>query len=101
MQPEGASCLSVVFKVDTTEYHGGGSGDIDDAVNFQVSGTGPVYYFQNGALGAVGTYDSILFGADQQARLTVSQVPEAGTVAMALGGLALLGLVCARRRNAG
>jgi len=100
VQPTGDSCRAVLFKVDTTEYHGGGAGDTDDAVNFQVGATGPVYYFQNGAFGAVGLYDSTLLGPSQQARLTVSQVPEGSTLAMALAGLVFLGVVGARRRPA-
>jgi hypothetical protein len=70
---------------------------------FQPLGFSAVYYyFTPGALSAVGTYDTVLFGQEQAGRLTVSvvggAVPEPGSWAMMIAGFGLVGGVM-RRKN--
>ena len=45
------------------------------------------YYFERGAFGAVGSYDTQLFGDIQSGRLSVSQVPEPISLALLLIGM--------------
>jgi hypothetical protein len=58
------------------------------------------YYFDLGAFGAIGSYDTVLFGSDQaghlEVRNTAATVPEPSTIFLLATGLA--GLVLVRRR---
>ena len=80
--------------------------DLYDAVEFSPSFSNYYYYyFQNNAFGAFGTYDTVIFGTDQAARLTISAstsvpIPEPGGWAMMLVGFAVLGAAARRRRLA-
>jgi hypothetical protein len=67
------------------------------------------FYFQPGAFGANGTYNTIIFGSDQAATLTVSgigggggppPIPEPATWAMLIAGFGLTGAAMRRRRVA-
>jgi hypothetical protein len=65
---------------------------------------GIYYYFDDGAFGAVGTYESQLFGADQAGRLVVTDlgggaVPEPATWAMMIAGFGAVGFAMRRRQN--
>ena len=71
------------------------------SVNTSYGSMGSYYYFDLGSFGAVGSYDTVLFGDWQAAHLNVSDteapaVPEPST--FLLLGAGLLGLGVIRRR---
>lgn len=96
-----ASCRSQEFYQDISGY---------DIVSFGVMtianpGTGIFYYFDDGAFGVAGVYDSVLLGASQAGRLTVTDlggaggaVPEPATWAMMIIGFGAAGSMIRRRR---
>lgn len=81
-----------------------GVGSSYDVVVFGAGSVYSYYYFNPGSFGGVGTYDTVLFGADQAGRLVVSEslsaIPEPTTWVMMIGGFALAGSAMRRRRPA-
>lgn len=82
------------------------SGLVDDMVTVSfgvnaVGGTyGIFYYFVDTAFGTPGTYESTLFGTDQQGQLVVTDlgvVPEPASWAMMIAGFGLVGGAMRRR----
>ena len=90
-----AICESAGFLFDLNpNYHAIAFGLTPD--HSVVSGAAFAYFFEQGAFGAYGTYDTQLLGDRQSARLTVRPAPAPMTLSMLLLGLLALGL---QRRN--
>jgi hypothetical protein len=87
-QPANVSCNSRHFFMPTRAGN--------DGIGLGLGLTSYNFFFADGALSAYGTYNTILFGSQQSARLTVSEVipaavPEPATWAMMLLGFGLVG----------
>lgn len=95
-----ATCLDQGFLFNVTPDH--------VTVEFGVSSAttpniGIFYYFDPGSFGAAGTYDTTIFGTDQQGTLVVkstSSVPEPGSWLLMAVGMAALASRVRRQRGA-
>jgi hypothetical protein len=94
-------------KAPSFKYHVNGPGDEDEVATLHFSSplttnTEIFYYFAPGSFEHIGTYDTVLFGTDQQGVLTVaaaSAVPEPASGALLFAGLGLLGVAARRARR--
>lgn len=100
--PAAASCTAASpFFANTSGVSSSGNDDYD-LIGFQTSVGQPAYYFANGAFGAVGTYQTVEFGADQAATLVVKSVagvPEPAAWMTLLLGFGALGGVLRSRQT--
>ena len=93
-------------KAPSFRYFVNGPQDVNEVATLHFSSplttnTEIFYYFAPGSFEHFGTYDTVLFGADQQGVLTVaaSAVPEPASCALLLAGLSLLGVAGRRARR--
>lgn len=92
----GEQFISELF-TPTYDTIGFGSKDVGSAQPWDVQ---VYYYFAKGSFGAAGTYETVIFGGDQHATLTISEaagVPEPGAWALMICGFGLVGAVMRRR----
>lgn len=70
-----------------------------DTIQFGYDTGSYYYYFADGAFGAAGTYDTLLFFDDQAGRLIVNQVSEPATLILLAAGLLAAGFRNNARRT--
>jgi hypothetical protein len=91
------SCTSSVETCTSIHFLIAPFGPSYDAIDFKTTRTTSLYFFEPGAFGAVGTYQTQV--GFNTGTLTVTAVPEPQTYAMMLAGLALMGFVVRRRKR--